>query len=300
MRQATSGAPDAAIGVTRQRLGNLLRQVFYAAFIALVAAILCWGVWLYGTALRDARYLDGWMLAGGMLIQVYYHVRRQTGGFAPKSAMAWRQFHIFIGYLIFALFISHTDYGLPNTIFEWALWSCFILITLSGIFGTYLAWVVPEKLGANDRTSLERIPIMRAEIGKKIHALATTADKGQLELALPISPYEDWIHDLYKNHLRTFLQGSRNRIAHLFGAQRHLKKIISEIDDLERYVDKSGRDKLFEMKALVLDKDRLDFAHVHLSLNKLWLFIHVPLTYTITILAVLHVLVVYAYSSGIW
>ncbi len=289
MRRAVGRAPAASYA----------GQIIQGAFIAFVAGVLCWFVWLSGSALRDAQYFDGWLLASGMLLQVYYHIRRQTSAMSPKAAQSWRQIHIFVGYVIFALFLSHSNLALPDTGFEWALWSGFLLVTASGILGTYLAWSVPAKLGPDDRTAFERIPIQRSELARQVHILAMSAEKAQLDLALPSAPYQDWIADLYKNVLRSYFQGACNSMAHFFGSQRHLKRIIAEIDSLERYVDKTGQNKLNAMKALVLEKDRLDFAHVHLGLTKLWLFVHVPITYGLVILAVLHVLVVYSYSSGV-
>jgi hypothetical protein len=51
---------------------------------------------------------------------------------------------------------------------------------------------------------------------------------------------------------------------------------------------------------MVVEKDSLDFARVYLGLAKGWLFVHVPVTYALFVLAVLHVVVVYAFSSGPW
>lgn len=288
------------LAIGRAPKSGLAGQVFQAAIVALSAGLLCWFVWLYGSALRDAQYLDGWLLAGGMAIQVYFHVRLRQGPLSAKAAAAWRQIHLFVGYVLIGLFASHSNLALPDTGFEWALWTAFLLVALSGVLGTYLAWSVPAKLGPDDGTVLERIPIRRAELAKQLHALATKPDKGQMALPLPAVPYEDWIIDLYRTQLRDFFQGPRNTIAHLFGSQRHLKRLNGEIDNLEVYVDKAGQDKLNAMKALVLEKHRLDFARVHLGLTKLWLFVHVPVTYGLVILSVLHILVVYAFSSGIW
>ena len=106
--------------------------------------------------------------------------------------------------------------------------------------------------------------------------------------------------DLYTNHLRDFFQGQGNVTAHLIGSQRPLKRLTEEIDNLSRYVDKQSQEKLEAIKTLVVEKDRLDFARVHLGLTKGWLFVHVPVTYALIVLTVLHVLVVYAFSSGAW
>ncbi|HEU0060903.1 MAG TPA: hypothetical protein VFR19_13570, partial [Hyphomicrobiaceae bacterium] len=98
--------------------------------------------------------------------------------------------------------------------------------------------------------------------------------------------------------LRDFFQGQRNFAAHLIGSQRPLKRLTDEIDNLSSYVDKQSQEKLAVIKNLVIEKDRLDFARVYLGLTKGWLFVHVPVTYALIVLTVLHVVVVYAFSSG--
>ena len=121
-----------------------------------------------------------------------------------------------------------------------------------------------------------------------------------LRSALPAPPYDAWIMDLYTTHLRDFFQGQRNFTAHLIGSQRPLKRLTDEIDHLSSYVDQQSQEKLAAIKNLVVEKDRLDFARVYLGLTKGWLFVHVPVTYALMVLMVLHVLVVYAFSSGAW
>jgi hypothetical protein len=106
--------------------------------------------------------------------------------------------------------------------------------------------------------------------------------------------------DLYTTHLRDFFQGQRNFTAHVIGSQRPLKRLTDEIDSLSSYVDQQSQEKLATIKNLVVEKDRLDFARVYLGLTKGWLFVHVPVTYALMVLMVLHVFVVYAFSSGAW
>ncbi|MGA7457138.1 MAG: hypothetical protein WBW51_07445, partial [Methyloceanibacter sp.] len=109
-----------------------------------------------------------------------------------------------------------------------------------------------------------------------------------------------WIMDLYTTHLRDFFQGQRNFTAHLIGSQRPLKRLTDEIDHLSGYVDQRSQEKLAVIKNLLVEKDRLDFARVYLGLTNGWLFVHVPATYALMVLMVLHILVVYAFSSGAW
>lgn len=275
-------------------------QTGQGLLIVAISGCLFWLVWIYGNGLRDPSYLNGWMLASAMSLQLYFHIAIKRGSLAPKSAKRWRKIHIFLGYLLIAAFLSHTDFSLPDSGFEWALWMGFVLVTLSGIFGTYLSWSVKAKRWIDEVVGYDRIPARRGELAREVHAAVTRTNQSAAALALPAAPHDAWIMDLYTSQLRDFFQGQRNFANHLIGSQRPLKKLTTEIDNLSRYVDDEGQEKLATIKRLVVEKDRLDFARVYLGLNKAWLFVHVPVTYSLTVLVVLHVIVAYAFSSGAW
>jgi hypothetical protein len=280
--------------------GSIGGRTVQGFLIAAISGGLFWLVWIYGIGLRDPRYLDGWLLAGGMAAQVYFHVARKRGSLSPKSALRWRKIHIFLGYLLIAAFISHSDFSLPDTGFEWALWACFVVVALSGVLGTYLAWSLEIKRRIDDSVSYDRIPTRRAELARDVEATVATRDPTVAAIGLPAAPHDAWIMDLYTTHLRNFFEGPRHFTAHLIGSQRPLKRLTDEIDNLSRYVDPQSREKLSAIKDLVVEKDQLDFARVYLGLTRAWLFVHVPVTYALIVLAVLHILVVYAFSSAAW
>jgi hypothetical protein len=299
----SSGRRAAGRSISARGLGSAgypLSQLVHGLLFAAISGGLFWLVWIYGNGLRDPRYLDGWVLAAGMSLQLYFHIAIKTASLSPKSASALRKFHIFLGYLLIAAFISHSDFSLPDTGFEWALWACFVLVTLSGIFGTYLAWARQAKHEIDERAGTDRISARRAELAQEVHAIIAMTDPATAAFALPAPPDDAWIKDLYTNHLRDFFQGPRNITAHLIGSRRPLQRMTNEIDNLSRYVDKQAQEKLAAIKALVVEKDQLDLARVYLGLNKGWLFVHVPVTYALIVLTVLHVLVAYAFSSGDW
>ncbi len=294
-------ASDGSVGAREPGSARRLTgQVVQGFLIAAISGGLFWLVWIYGMGLRDPRYLDGWVLAGGMSLQLYFHIAIKTARLSPKSLSALRKFHIFLGYVLVAAFISHSDFSLPDTGFEWALWAGFVLVGLSGIFGTYLAWALPAKHGIDEGIGYDRIPSLRADLAREVQAAVARTDPAAPANALPVPPYDDWIMDVYTNHLEDFFQGQRNVTAHLIGSQRPLERLTKKIDSLSRYVDKQGQEKLEAIKSLVVEKDRLDFARVYLGLTKGWLFVHVPVTYALIVLSVLHILVVYAFSSGAW
>ena len=282
------------LGSARYLIGRAIQLLLIATFF--VGLLLL--VSIYDNALRDPRYLDGWVLAAGMSLQLGFHVAIKTNRLSPKSIMRWRKIHIFIGYLLIATFISHSDFSLPNTGFEWALWAGFVLVTLSGLFGTYLTWSLQAKGGIDENVGSDRIHIRLAELARDVHDIVATPDRAAAAIGLPTPPYDAWIIDLYSNHLRDFFEGHRNLSSHLIGSQRPLKRLTNEIDNLSRYIDAQSQEKLTAIRNLVVEKDRLDFTRVHFGLAKGWLFVHVPVTYALIVLSVLHVLIVYSFSSG--
>lgn len=303
-----AGARPAAPGVSGGQLGalgsgtanHLIRWGTLGLLIAAISGGLFWLVWIYGNGLRDPRYLDGWILAGGMLLQLYFHAAIKSRRLSPNAAVRWRKLHIFLGYLLIAAFVSHSDFSLPDTTFEWLLWAGFVLVTVSGIFGVYLAWSLKAQGRIDESVSYDRIPALRAQLARDVHAAVAETDPAAAQIPLPGMPHDAWIADLYANHLQDFFSGPSNFAAHLIGSQRPLKRLTEEIDGLSSYVDRQGQEKLAAIKSLVVEKDRLDFARAHLWFTKAWLFVHVPVTYALIALTVLHVLVVYAFASGAW
>jgi hypothetical protein len=301
VRSAGLRTPDASIrGRGLGSVKRLARRIARGLLMAGISGGLFWLVWIYGIGLRDPRYLDGWVLAAGMGVQLAFHIAIKTASLPAKSSARWRRIHILVGYLLIAAFISHSDFSLPDTGFEWALWAGFVLVTVSGILGTYLSWSLRIKGRIDDGVAYDRIPARRAELARDVHAVVAKTEPAPAGIALPAPPYDAWIMDLYTNHLRRFFQGQRNIAAHLIGSQRPLKRLADEIDSLSRYVDQRSQEKLAAIKSLVVEKDGLDFARVYLWLGKAWLFVHVPATYALIVLTVLHVLVVYAFTSGAW
>lgn len=301
VRSAGRRATDRATNGGRLRPAQYpKRQMLQVLLLAAVSSGLFWIIWIYGNSLRDPRYFDGWILAVGFGVQLSFHIAIKSARLSPKSATRWRKVHIFLGYFLIAAFVSHSDFTLPDTGFEWALWACFVFVTLSGIFGIYLAWTLKVKRGIDQRVNEDRIAIRYTELAQEVKSMVATTDPAVVAIMLPAPPQDAWINDLYANHLRDFFQGPRNATAHLIGSHRPLLKLTDEIDTLSRYVDNQSREKLEAIKALIVEKDQLDFARVHLALTKGWLFVHVPVTYSLIALTVLHVIVVYAFSSGDW
>lgn len=266
--------------------------------VAVLSAGLIWIVPLYASGLRDPRYLDGWLLAAGMVIQLGFHVAIVTARLSPKALSRWKRLHIYLGYLLVAVFASHSDYSLPDSVFEWLLWTAFVLVTASGVWGTYLGWSQRARLDKS--IAADRIASLRADLAREVAAAVDGPPAAQGLLALPGLPHEAWIAELYATRLKDFFAGPRNLPAHLLSSRRPRERLVAEIDGLSAYVDRQSKERLATIKSLVIEKDRLDHLRVHLALNRIWLLMHVPATYALLVLSVVHVVVTYAFSSGAW
>jgi hypothetical protein len=49
----------------------------------------------------------------------------------------------------------------------------------------------------------------------------------------------------------------------------------------------------------VRQKDGLDYHHALQLTLKLWLFVHIPLTYSLLIFSLVHLVLVYAFAGGV-
>lgn len=261
---------------------------------------LFWVVSIYEDALRDPRYLDGWLLAGGMTLQLLFHIALKTARLSQISVARWRRVHIFVGYLLVAAFISHMDLSLPDTVFEWALATGFVLVTISGIVGAYILSSVKSARERGLTGSHGQFTARRAEILRAVRTVVADANVSAADAVLPAPPFQAWIGDLYVTHLHDHFDGHGGVAVHLIGSQRPLLRVTEAIDALLPYVDRQSQGKLESIKALAIEKHRLDFNQVQNALARGWPYVHVAVTYGLMVLTVLHILVVYAYSSGVW
>lgn len=246
----------------------------------------------YSTALRDPRFLDGWILTGCMFVQLLFHVRKKFPASPVGKAATWLKVHVYLGYVVVAAFLIHTSYSWPETWFELALWALFVLVVSSGLVGLYLTSSIPGKLHQRhgEQLTFQQIPTARLNLFREVNALV-------LESVSPQGSPE--ISQYYATRLRSYFRKPQNLRAHLSGSRRPLEQICGEITDLERRANSTGRKILSSLKKLVIAKYDLDHQYTIHGLLNSWLFIHIPATYSLIVLSILHVAVVYAYSSGV-
>ena len=71
------------------------------------------------------------------------------------------------------------------------------------------------------------------------------------------------------------------------------------MDNLSRYLNAEEREFHDRLRELVCKKDELDFHYALQLMLKVWLFVHVPLTYSLLIAAGVHMVLVHAFGGGL-
>jgi hypothetical protein len=117
-------------------------------------------------------------------------------------------------------------------------------------------------------------------------------------LALGSDTKSPAIAEFYARELSDFFAGPKNAWFHLLESRRPLNSILSEMDDLRRCLNDTERVTFEKLVACVREKDGLDYHRALQLTLKLWLFVHLPLTYSLMIFTLLHIVLAFAFSGG--
>jgi len=264
--------------------------VLNLAIPLIAAACVYWLTELYGRALRDPVYFDGWVLSTLLGLQFLYRLKKNHPRWLPGNSILWMRFHIYCGFCLVLVFAIHTRLSLPDSGLEWALWMLFLLVALSGLLGTYLTQTIPIRLEQYDaQMELEGISPLRSALAQRAAMVATQSvgDTGTLAVA-----------QFHAGTLHDFFSAPRNFWSHLRGSRRPLRRLLFEVESMERDLGPDGKGTIDEIRGLVEEKNGLDFQHAHRLALKAWLFVHVPASTALIVMTILHVTVVYAYSTA--
>ncbi len=266
------------------------RRLWNLGISGAVAALMTWLIALYDLALRDASFLSGWLLVAGSLYLSAYNARKNLPFLPLIKSSTWLQAHVYVGLLVILLFLIHTSFALPNGPLEVVLWLLFVGVAATGLAGIVLSRTLPKRLRVHgERIIFERIPIFRAELADEVHDLAR---KSVTETA------SSTIAQYYSTRLHDYFHRPRNFFSHLSESEEPLQSVCREIKSLERYLDPQGKEILKEIEARVIAKNKLDHQYFLQLVLKGWLFVHIPLTYSLFLVAIVHVMLAYAFASG--
>ncbi|HEY1662581.1 MAG TPA: hypothetical protein VGI03_09200 [Verrucomicrobiae bacterium] len=267
-----------------------LRRQFFSGLFALIAATMA-ALWLdakFSRVLPNYAFLTGWVLLAAILALVFYNARKKLPFLPLGNSETWLQIHIYLGFFTVLLFLIHLNFCLPHGWFEITLAWLFALVSISGMAGLLISRALPRRLATRGgEVIFEKIPGLR-------HALKVEAEK----LSLGAEARSPVIAEFYARRLAGFFAGPKNSWLHLFESRRPLNALLAELEDLRRTGSDAERATLEKIAAQVRQKDGLDYHRALQLTLKLWLFVHIPLTYGLLIFTVLHIVLVFGYSGG--
>jgi len=253
----------------------------------LAAALLAWGMIAAYGSLHDAAYFSGWVLLGMMLFLTAYNLRKKLPYPPLLRSSTWLQLHIYVGWLTVFLFPIHIGLRVPNGPFEVTLSLLFVAVVISGIVGLVLSRASPRRLSIQGEEVLfERIPAFRRELRQQAEGIVVRSVEQAQAMTLA---------DFYRSALADFFHGPRHTLWHLCQSSRPLRRIRNDLRSLHRYLNESERQAADELRQLVEAKDGLDYHYAMQGALKLWLFVHIPLTYVLLIFAIVHTVLVHTF-----
>ena len=266
------------------------RIIRNSLLLLLALATVIWAYLKLSAGITRFDYLSGTVLLLAIVFLAAYNVRKKFPFLPLGSSETWLQWHIYVGYFTLALFLVHVQFRFPTGGFEIAFSIIFTIVMLSGFGGLFLSRQIPKRLTTlGGEVLFERVPAYR-------HMLTERAEK--LALESTSQTQSPTLLEFYTKNLRDFFTARPPFWRNAFGNSRGLQRRLEQVQDLKRYTNEQEREILNQLADLLREKRRLDFHYALQGWLKAWLFVHIPFTYSLLIFTVVHIILVFGFSSA--
>lgn len=259
---------------TRRRLTAL-------AWLLLFVAVVLVLYFMADTALLPSSVYSGFLVSALVLFLALFNGRKKLPFLPLLRAATWMQLHVYVGLLTVVVFLVHVKFRLPQGALEWVLSGVFGIVSLSGFVGLYLSRTLPRRItDSGESLTFEKIPFHRARIREQTRKLVL-----QAELTCGSST----IPDFHLQHVEPFLAAPAPLALALSGRFRaHMSGVLQELEARTRYFSDAEKDFAAELREWIETKGNLDLQEAAQRLLRGWLFVHIPFTYCLLILGVVH------------
>ncbi len=270
------------ISFRRRRQASILVTLLAAAVVGAIA-------WVQSGRLAHASFFTGATLLSSVLLLGLLGVRRRLPILPLGSVSTWTQIHIYLGLFTSAVYVMHVPAIIAGGVFECGLSIVFLLVTASGFYGIYASRTLPKRLTAVegqhrfDRVSWHRIQI--ADTAREL--LAELNEQSGVRV----------LGTFYTNYLHPFF-GSRPSFAYVLmptGVRR--RRLLSGLQELNRYLESDGRTTAGRFAALVRRRDDLDYQFALQLRLRLWLVIHCLFSVALIVGGIIHAVIAWRFSG---
>jgi hypothetical protein len=233
-------------------------------------------------------FLTGYTLYGVILFLTSFHWRKKLACLRIGKVSGWMNVHLAVGFLSIGLFFMHVGAHLPLGIIETTLYLLFVIVAGSGVYGLCITRTIPRQLTAlQEEVIYEEIPQKRREIASSARQLILNEQQAANALI-----------EFYALRLAPFLEQPRSLWYYAYPTNIRRQLLLGELQELNRYLDNSGRNIATQIQQLIIRKDEVDCHAALQGRLKLWMFLHVGFTYSLILMGLLHGLLVHAFQGG--
>ncbi len=264
------------------------RRTFAVTLLIIVSLAYLWLDHGLKTSFQPAAQISGTLLFCLLLGLAFFNARKKLPFLPLLKASTWMQIHIYVGYFAMLLCAIHAGFKIPTGGLDITVATLFAAVSLSGIFGLIISRSLPSRLTVHGETlTFERIPGLRKNLRSEVENMVVDSVE---------STGSSTIADFYEKQLSQFFGRPLHCGAHLLGSKKPLHQLIEKIDGLNRYLNEDERKIMAEITERVRSKDNLDFQWYGQGILKLWLFVHIPLTFGLLIFAAMHGLLAWKFT----
>ena len=265
------------------------RRVVLITILIFVGAACVFFNEVLSVLLKANAYYSGFTLLFLLLLLTLFNARKKLPFLPVLRASHWLQFHIYAGFLSVLLFGIHIGFRIPDGILEISLSILFGIVTLSGFIGLYLTRILPPIMTrTGESLTYELIPKFEPRLHRETLALVREAENTSEASAAG---------DLYLTHLSTFFKPCPTWLLVFRNSRKRLARALEQIDNMARFIGEEKSQVLEEMRSCVHRRHNLNVQKGSQFLLRGWLFIHIPFTYSLLIVSMVHVWIALSYSS---
>jgi hypothetical protein len=268
----------------RRRLGN-----------SLILAVLLGTAWAlqrgFDRTLHYTAVATGLALFFTCVFLAFFNARKKLPFIPMLRAATWTQLHVYAGWFSVGLFLLHTSGGPTGARgpFLTVLGVLFWLVAGSGVAGLIISRIYPARLRLHGENIIfERIPSLRFKLQQEVEALVWKSVNETKSFTLA---------EFYATRLKSYFARPHHTFHHLIKSDAPLQTLLGEVALLQRYMVDTERVILAEITDCIRAKDNLDFQLACQGLLKYWLFIHIPLTFSLLILGFVHGVQAWIYTG---
>lgn len=276
------------------------RRVAYLLFmlVAVCVPALAWNLaarqgWVAWPSASKGFGLVAGLFAGAVILfEMLLWPRKKLRGKRLGKTRKWLSLHVWLGIVILPLGVIHSGYHFGGFLTT-ALMVLFLIVILSGVFGTALQQWLPSKMlsDLNRETIAAEIDTVMAQLGDETDGLVETlavsakaAEHGQAQGAVVTV---DQATAFFHGQLKPYLERGASANAAL--AARQSARVL--FDRLRRAYPPDKAEAITKLEGFCDQRREADRQATLQWWLHSWLLVHVPLSVALTVLLVVHAVV---------